>query len=62
MCNRIRARRGVVLAAGAWSGAFLARELSAPAWAEALAPRKGHLLELERPEGMPPLRRGMCIA
>lgn len=55
----IIARQGVVLACGAWAGEFLARELSHPAWAHAIKPRRGHLLEMPRPEGMPEVRRGL---
>ena len=54
------ARAGVVLAAGAWSGAFLAKHPWAnPDWADAILPRRGLLLEMARPEGMPPVQQGM---
>jgi glycine/D-amino acid oxidase-like deaminating enzyme len=59
---RVRARRGVIVAAGAWSGGFLARELSNPGWADVVRPRRGHLLELPPPAGMPPLQRGLMEA
>lgn len=55
----VHAPRGVVLAAGAWSGDFLAGQLGKAAWGAAFRPRKGLLLELPRPEGMPPVNRGM---
>jgi glycine/D-amino acid oxidase-like deaminating enzyme len=57
--RNIMARRGVVITAGAWSGEFIARELAAPAWKDALKPRRGHLLELSPPSGMAPLQRGL---
>jgi len=47
----IQARLGVVVAAGAWSGGWLARALGDAAWEEAVTPRRGHLLELDPPEG-----------
>ena len=59
---RITAARGVVVAAGAWSGALLAAATATPAWGAAFAPRRGHLLELERPPGMAPLGHGLMEA
>jgi glycine/D-amino acid oxidase-like deaminating enzyme len=60
--RRVRARRGVIVAAGAWSGGFLARELANPGWADVVRPRRGHLLELPPPAGMPPVQRGLMEA
>jgi hypothetical protein len=61
-CARLRARRGVVVAAGVWSGQLLSAATGQPAWQQLLQPRRGHLLEMLLPEGMPPLRTGehMC--
>jgi len=62
------AERGVVIAAGAWSGRLVAAALArtdpaaAAAWAAALAPRRGHLLVLRPPPAMPALRHGMMEA
>lgn len=53
------ATRSILLAAGAWSGEFLARELSEPSWKNAIMPRRGHLVELPSPSNMPPLHHGM---
>jgi len=55
----IQARLGVVVAAGAWSGGWLARALGDAAWEEAVTPRRGHLLELDPPEGVAQLTRGV---
>jgi hypothetical protein len=57
--RRVRARRGVVVAAGVWSGHLLADASGDERWRSLLAPRRGHLLELARPEGMPPVSRGI---
>lgn len=56
---RVEAGRAVVLSSGAWAGEFLAQHLGLPVWASAILPRKGHLLEVVPPQGMPPLRRGL---
>lgn len=68
----ITARRGVVVAAGAWTGGVVGAALAegggkddapaAAAWRAALAPRRGHLLVLPRPAGMPPLHHGVMEA
>ena len=48
------------MAAGAWSGEFLSRQLGDDgAWAAAFRPRKGLLLELARPKDMPEISRGL---
>ncbi|GBF90631.1 hypothetical protein Rsub_03203 [Raphidocelis subcapitata] len=57
--RRVRGRRGVVVASGVWSGHLLADASGDVRWRSLLAPRRGHLLELARPEGMPPVRRGI---
>ncbi|GFR51438.1 hypothetical protein Agub_g13730 [Astrephomene gubernaculifera] len=57
--RRIHARRALVLAAGVWSGGLLAAATGQPGWAHLLQPRRGHLLELPRPEHMPPVVHGM---
>ena len=62
---RPRLHAGAVLvAAGAWSAELLAQHAPAPGvdWRRVLRPRKGHLLQLERPPGMPPLRHGLMEA
>ena len=56
---RIRTRKGVVLAAGAWSGSLLGSTTGDARWREVFKPRRGHLLELHPPAGMPPLRHGL---
>ena len=53
-----------MIAAGAWSGKIISDALaSSPAtateWEGALRPRKGHLLDVPMPAGMPPLRHGL---
>ncbi len=59
LLSRIHAGRGVVVALGAWSGAFLADQLADVRWAAAFRPRRGLLLEMPRPGGMPPVQHGM---
>jgi hypothetical protein len=58
--SRVRARRGVVVAAGVWSGQLLAGATGQPAWQQLLQPRRGHLLEIPLPDGMPPVHTGQC--
>lgn len=48
-----------MVAAGVWSGELLSQATGEAAWAKALQPRRGHLLELPRPKGMPVVKRGM---
>lgn len=58
----IHARLGVVVALGAWTGQFLASSSGCcglEQWADAVVPRRGHLLELPPPPRMPPLTRGV---
>lgn len=55
----IHAGRGVVVALGAWSGAFLADQMADVRWAAAFRPRRGLLLEMPRPGSMPPVQHGM---
>ncbi|KAK9830316.1 hypothetical protein WJX72_010961 [[Myrmecia] bisecta] len=59
--RRVQARLGVVVAAGAWTSKFLCASLPgiAGGWATQFQPRRGHLLEFEAPEGMPPVRHGL---
>ena len=47
------------MAAGAWTGHLLADSLGEEHLREAFVPRKGHLLEISSPAGMPPLRHGL---
>ncbi len=48
------------MAAGAWSGEFLSQQLGgSEMWATAVRPRKGLLLEMPRPDGMPEISRGL---
>lgn len=56
--RRVTARQ-VVVAAGAWSGKLLGRITGNAAWQEVFEPRRGHLLELRPPAGMPPVRHGV---
>ena len=49
----------MVLAAGAWSGHMLSTATGDDTWQEVFKPRRGHLLELQLPAGMPPLRHGL---
>lgn len=55
----MQAGRGIVVALGAWSGTFLAEQLADVRWAAAFRPRRGLLLEMPRPAGMPPLGHGL---
>lgn len=55
----MHAGRGVVVALGSWSGAFLADQMADVRWAAAFRPRRGLLLEMPRPGGMPPVAHGM---
>eukprot|EP00878_Enallax_costatus_P025085 GHUV01026806.1.p1 GENE.GHUV01026806.1~~GHUV01026806.1.p1 ORF type:complete len:441 (+),score=126.12 GHUV01026806.1:624-1946(+) len=55
----IRAHQGVVVAAGVWSGQLLADCTSQTGWQRLLQPRRGHLLEMQPPAGMPRLNSGM---
>ena len=48
-----------MLAAGAWSGDLLAAITGNDRWREVFKPRRGHLLELDVPAGMSPLRHGL---
>jgi glycine/D-amino acid oxidase-like deaminating enzyme len=48
-----------VVAAGVWSGQLLADATGQPAWQQLLQPRRGHLLEMQPPTGMPPVHTGM---
>lgn len=57
MC-RVQAKHGVVVAAGVWSGRLLADATGQAAWQQLLQPRRGHLLELLPPPGMPPIHTG----
>jgi len=54
----LRGRRATVVTAGAWSGPLLSALTGAP-YDRLLAPRRGHLLEVARPQGMPALKTGM---
>lgn len=56
---RIVTCKGVILAAGAWSGNLLSTATGDDRWQEVFKPRRGHLLELQLPSGMPPLRHGL---
>jgi hypothetical protein len=55
----VSAKQGVVVAAGVWSGDLLSTITDNSSWRDAFAPRRGHLLELDRPVGMPAVKRGM---
>ncbi|KAL4431222.1 hypothetical protein ABPG75_006478 [Micractinium tetrahymenae] len=57
--RRVRARRSIVVALGAWSGAFLADQLADVRWAGAFRPRRGLLLEMTAPAGMPAVSHGL---
>lgn len=57
---RVEARRGLVLAAGAWTGQLLDAALAVqPTWAPLFRPRRGHLLELQPLTSMPCLQHGL---
>lgn len=58
MHDRVRARRGVVVAAGVWSGQLLSAATGQSAWRDLLQPRRGHLLEMDLPQGMPHIHTG----
>lgn len=53
------ASRGVIVAAGVWSGEILSQSLGNDKWKGLLQPRRGHLIEIDRPKGMPILHRGV---
>lgn len=59
VCCRVQARKGVVVTAGAWSGDLLADNLADDRWRSVFQPRRGHLLEVQAPPSMPPLRHGL---
>ena len=56
---RIEARKGAVVAAGAWSGDLLTHSLQDDRWQRVFKPRRGHLLEVQPPPAMPPLQHGL---
>lgn len=58
----VRAAHGVVVTLGAWSGGFLAQQLSDARWEAMFRPRRGLLLEMPRPQGMPAVRHGLMEA
>lgn len=62
LARSVRAAHGVVVTLGAWSGDFLAQQLSDARWAGAFRPRRGLLLEMPRPQGMPAVRHGLMEA
>jgi glycine/D-amino acid oxidase-like deaminating enzyme len=57
--NRIRAKLGVVIAAGTWTGPLLAAATGTPSWQRMFQPRRGHLLVLPPPEGMARVNHGI---
>ncbi|KXZ41516.1 hypothetical protein GPECTOR_420g277 [Gonium pectorale] len=57
--GRVTARRALVLSAGVWTGGLLATATRDPRWGSLLQPRRGHLLEMPAPSGMPPVSHGM---
>ena len=59
---RLLARQGIVVSAGAWSGQLLQAATGDRGWGDAFKSRRGHLLQVEPPVGMPPLRRGLMEA
>ena len=56
---RVVARKGYVIACGAWGGRFLASALGDSMWRDAFQPRKGHLLELTDPPSSCCLHNGL---
>ena len=54
----LKASRGVILTAGVWSGEILSQHFGDDRWKGLLQPRRGHLIEVDRPAGMPVLKRG----
>ncbi|GLI67114.1 hypothetical protein VaNZ11_011322 [Volvox africanus] len=57
--RRIHARHALVLSAGVWTGDLLSSATGNPGWSQLLQPRRGHLLEMPRPVGMPPVTHGI---
>jgi glycine/D-amino acid oxidase-like deaminating enzyme len=57
--RKVTVSKGIVVAAGAWTGAWLASALDNPLWEGTIVPRRGLLLELDMPAGMPPIKHGM---
>lgn len=51
-------RHATIVAAGAWSGPLLTA-LTGAAYDRLLSPRRGHLLEVAPPKGMPPIKTGI---
>ncbi len=58
VCRHL-ARKALVLAAGVWTGGLLAGATGDAGWEALLQPRRGHLLEMPAPEGMPRVVHGM---
>ena len=59
---RVVAKRGVVVAAGAWSGHVLEAATGDATWGTAFRARRGHLLQLCLPADMAPLAHGLMEA
>lgn len=57
--RRLVVKEAVVVAAGVWSGELLGAFTGDQRWLGVLRPRRGHLLEVEAPVGMAPLRHGV---
>jgi len=55
----IEPRLGACVTAGVWSGELLSQATGHPGWAKLLQPRRGHLLELRPPAGMPAIKHGV---
>lgn len=48
-----------MLCAGVWSGQMLTDATGVAGWKGLLQPRRGHLLEVKPPAGMPHVKHGM---
>lgn len=61
-CWQPRCRRGVVVALGAASGTLMLNSFADAMYGDLFLPRLGHLLELDYPAGVTPLRHGLMEA
>ncbi|GAX84703.1 hypothetical protein CEUSTIGMA_g12125.t1 [Chlamydomonas eustigma] len=57
--TQYHARLATVVASGVWSGQLMASLTGDTVWGKLLQPRRGHLIEVAPPPGMPPIKHGM---
>ena len=57
--RELHGRVATVVCAGVWSGELLSEATGIPGFRKLLQPRRGHLLEVARPVGMPEIKTGM---